>query len=363
MIINSKQFPKVFYGLHFCEGVAEYQDNSGSPYRIFLNEETLRKMDTTFPGKPIYVEHVDKVNLEKIQTEADGYVVESFFNKTDGAHWVKFIAVSDEAIKAIEEKKWKLSNAYVPKAFGNSGSWHGVDYAKEILDAEFEHLAIVPNPRYAESIILTPEEFKKYNTNKNLELEKVSNSKGVFSMFNFFKKTKVEAGDLADTSVILPKTKKEVTIGQLINEADVEPKEEIAEEKKDAVEPKEEVKEEVMADPKHMVNVGEEKMTVEELLKKHDCMKQELEEIKKPKEEVKEEVKEEKKDGEDPVEHEKALEKIEELEKHEEESIAEAKKNHFETLKNAELSINTKNQVLELSCDLVSRGKKLFGSN
>src|ERR1700677_5104651 len=64
---------KIFYGIHFYPGVAQYQDDpSQEPYRVFLNEDTLRAMDPTFAGKPIFVEHVDDVtpDLNQLRKEA-----------------------------------------------------------------------------------------------------------------------------------------------------------------------------------------------------------------------------------------------------------------------------------------------------
>ena len=184
---NARQMPQVYYGLHMSPGVAEYRDPGKDPYRIMINEKVIRDMDATFTGKPVYVGHVAEVDIDKLQIEADGYVTDSFYNKVDGKHWVKFIVVSDKGHQAIRNG-WKLSNAYVLKSSTTGGQWHGVDFQKEVTSAEYEHLAIVPDPRYAESIVLTPQQFKQYNENHQLELEKVANSKTVESskMFKFF---------------------------------------------------------------------------------------------------------------------------------------------------------------------------------
>ena len=223
MITNSKIIPQVYYGLHFVAGIAEYRPPNEEMFRVLVEDETIRKMNPSFAGRPVYVHHVDEVNLDNIQAEADGYVTESFFNKADGKHWAKFLVVSDKGHEAIRGG-WKLSNAYIIKGYGGGGQRNGVDYDKEITSGEFEHLAIVPDPRYDESIIFTPDQFKEYNSKKEAELNKLANSKsqGVTKMkFNFFKKEKVENGiDLESMSVVLPSSKVEKTITQLINEAD-----------------------------------------------------------------------------------------------------------------------------------------------
>ena len=383
MIKNSKG--KIYYGIHFYPGVAEYREPGGEPYRVFLNEDTLRAMDPTFAGRPIFVEHVDDVseNMDQLREEADGWVIESFFNSADGKHWVKFIAVSDKAERAIKSGM-KLSNAYVPKSFGSSGLWNGVQYAKEITGGEYEHLAIVKHPRYEESVILTPDEFKRYNEDKIGELKRLSNSKepkGESKMkLNFFKRAKVENAIDPELLVVLPKSGKEISITELVNAMDEK-----------AVEGD---KNPGMADLSHKVKLHDGMhCSVGELVKKHeDCMN-ELAALKAPKEEKKDEaepdtevekvekpvdsesVEGEKKDAmpEDEATKKKALE----LAEHEDKEIDAAKKKNeadelkkadalkkANALKNAHLRDAAEEVVaVEFSGDKVERGKARYGSN
>lgn len=259
----------VFYGLHFCPGVAEYTEPNKDTFRIFLNEDTIRRMSQTFAGRPVFVEHVDEVddNLAQVKNEADGWVIDSFYNASDGKTWAKFIVVTDRGLAAIKNG-WRLSNAYIPKAFGQGGVWNGVDYQKEVIDGEFEHLAIVKNPRYDESVIYTPEQFKAYNDKKTIELKSIANSKGEPKM-KFFKKQKVEnAIDLEGTIVELPKSKKEMALGEIVNAYDA-----------------------VLnlagyAAPEHMVKVNDkEEMSVADLVKAHQAKCNEVEEMMKKKSE------------------------------------------------------------------------------
>ncbi len=287
---------KIYYGLHFYPGLAAYQEPDGDELRVFLNEDTLRQMDPSFAGRPIFVQHVDEVekNTDILREEADGWVINSFYNETDGKHWVRFIVVSDKAERAIA-RGLKLSNCYVPNSYGPSGTWNGLSYDKEITGAVYEHLAIVPNPRYEESVIMTPDEFKKYNEDKLTELKRLSNSKEKGSSimkFTFWKKEKVENTlDLENMMVSLPKTKREISIAKLINEAD-----EDAHTK--------------MAHPDHMVDVDGERMTVKRMV---DCYKQAMEKMKDSEdekmedeetEEEKEDAKKLHKEGEDREENE-----------------------------------------------------------
>lgn len=374
MIHNSKG--KIYYGMHFYPGVAEYQEPGKDAFRVFLNEDTIRSMDPTFAGRPIYVEHVDEVPQQPgslVDREADGYVIESFYNSADGKHWVKFIIVSESGERAIKNGL-RLSNAYIPTQFGKGGLWNGVEYAKEITGGEYEHLAIVKNPRYEESVIMTPEEFKQYNEDKLVELKRLSNSKekGDSKMkLNFFKRAKVENSiDLAEMSVVLPKSGKEIAIIKLVNDAD-----EMEEAKK---------KNEVMADMGHKVKMHDGSMcNVGELLEKHKAMCDEMESMKKENEdsEIEEGEKEVGDRGGDESldndEDEEAKKKALELAEHEEKEIEAAKKKNSaddekkkvakekaDRLKNAHLRDAAEETVtLEFSGDRVARGKSRYGSN
>jgi hypothetical protein len=369
---------KIYYGLHFQPGVAEYKDipkEDGSPLRIFVNSDTARKMDPSFAGKPIFVKHKTEVNEEEF-SKAVGYVVESFFNKTDGNHWAKFIITKDEGEEKIRDG-WALSNAYFRVKESAGGRYHGVDYDTQVNEGMYEHLAIVNDPRYEESKVLTPDQFKQYNSEKEQELLKLANSKNEKTkkerrgMLHIFKREKVEnSADLENMMVTLPRSGKDITITDLVKNADD------SEMKKD--EPK-------MANGEDMVEVGDKKMSVNELAEMYQNMCDEKEKSKnddgKKAEESKsdalgneEEEKEKSKNEEE--EKEKSMENEEEKEK---EKKAENKKKksknsmsddafpdkitneHFEALKNAPSS---KHQAVtnSVNFDGIAKGKSKYGS-
>lgn len=215
----------VWYGLHFYPGVAEYREPDKEPYRVFLNESTIRKMDATFPGRPVFVLHTEDElkgkSVDELREMADGWVIESFFNAADGKHWAKFITVTEKAEQRIRQG-WTLSNAYFWSNSTRGGQWNGVDYQREITEAEYDHLAIVPNPRYEESIVLTPEQFKTYNEEKLSELRRLQNNKKEDTMkLKFFERKKVEnQADLENLVVLLPQSKRELTIQDAVEKLD-----------------------------------------------------------------------------------------------------------------------------------------------
>lgn len=361
---------KVFYGLHFAQGVAEYKDmpqEGGKPLRIFINSDTAKKMDATFPGRPVFVHHKENMTTEDFK-EADGYVVESFFNKADGNHWAKFIVTSEKGEEALKNG-WKLSNAYFKMKQLGSGKWHGVEYDREIVEGEYEHLAIVDNPRYEESEVLTPEDFKAYNSEKESELIKLSNSKDKKplkekkGMLSIFKREKVEnSGDLEGAEVLLPRCGKTVSIMDLVANAD-----------KDEMEGK-------AVNGDDLVDVGDKKMSVNELVEAYKAKNSEDEEAKKKAEN--EEAEEAKKKAEnEEAEKEKEAnmgddekkamenEKEEEAKKKAENEEAEEEKKKaenamFNSLKGAEdAKISNSTKIIETSESKIARGVSRYGSN
>lgn len=374
---------KIYYGLHFYPGIAQYNNADGTSYKILLKEDTLRKMDSTFPGKPAFVEHVNDVpkDRDKLKNQADAWVIESFFNPPDGKHWTKFITVTDEADSAIAQG-YKLSNAYHPATDNTPGIWNGMDYDAEVVDGVYEHLAITKNPRYNESVIMTPDEFKSYNENLNKELMRISNSKKEDkkmsikeSIMNiFYTKKKIEnSADLGDTFVTLPKSGKEYSIMQIINAMDD------FEEKKKTNE----------ADYNMKVKLHDGTIcNVSDLIDKHkklsnkiknkedkkDEMENEDDEEKEKEKEMKEKKENEKdcygkmeNEDEDEDEDKETKKKALEIAEHEEKEMKEKKmKNsnkHFsESLKNAHLTEEKIENRLYTNSDKVLMGKSLFGS-
>lgn len=351
---NAKSLPQIYYGLHMEPGVAEYPEKD---YMLYIDETALKKMDKTFAGKPVYVDHVEEVELDELETKADGYVVESFYNRLDGKHWVKFIVVSDKGKEKIANG-WKLSNAYVPLEVGDGGEWHAVKYDQEVFDGEYEHLAIVKEPRYEKSVILTPEDFKAYNEQKEGELLKIANSKktikqGAAGMFKFFKRETVEnSKELEEYAVILPKSKREVNLSKLVNEMD---ELEVAKE-----EPK-------AANEMDLVEINGEEMSVKDLCNKYNELVLELEEVKKKEEDVANESEEEDKKEENESEEKEEEMENEDEDEYVEEEVVESKKNkkkNFKSLKNAhKKGLGAfDDEVLELGFDKAARGKTRYGS-
>lgn len=333
-------------------GVAEYKE-SGDAFRVFVNEDTIRSMGPTFAGRPVFVMHVDEVadELDALKHDADGWVVKSFYNEADGKHWVEFIVVSDKGEQAIKSG-YRLSNCYVPKAFERGGEWNGVSYQKEVTSGEYEHLAIVPNPRYEESVVLTPDQFKEYNESKRIELIRLANDNGGKNVLKFFKKAKVEnSGDLENMVVVLPKTGREVDITTLVTEAD-----EAQAIKNSGAS--------MYANDDQKVKVGENEMTVAELVnayqeKCNEAPKDDVEEIENEDDDI---------DMENAEDDEDAKSKAKALVEHEEKEIEEQKtknakaKVKAESLRNAHTRGNAPEPKVFDPTGGMERGKAKYGT-
>jgi hypothetical protein len=366
--------------MHFYPGVARYDSAEGDSLTVFINEDTIRRMGTTFAGRPVFVEHVETVdeNINELRKEADGWVIESFFNQADGKNWVKFIVVTDRGFEAIR-RGFRLSNAYIPSQFGPGAQWNGVPYQKEVLEGAFEHLAIVDNPRYEESVILTPDQFKAYNEEKNVDLVRFANSLKTKekSQMKLFERKKVEnATSIENMMVELPISKKEMALTKVVEAYDKI------------------VNMNGYANGDHMVKVGEnDEMSVNDLVKKHLEACNELEGMKSknaksedggepgPDEDVKNDDEEKiekagEKDvgdrgGDDSMDNEDDEEMpAKEDKKKNSYSLEEARaviaKEKAARLKNANQKGNREDQedvpVIRLANDQVARGKQLYGS-
>jgi len=187
MKITNEQ-PRRYFAKHMVQGVAGYQD-----FNLYASNDAILKMEKSFEGKPLVVDHQD-IDHDNLKNQMDGIVVRSFYNKWDGWHWAEIMAITDAAVDAIENKGWRVSNCYTPRVLDTEGTYLNVAYQQLLEDGEYDHLALVDNPRYEDSVVLTPAEFKAYNAKK--EAQFISNSKAKKPegkrMFEFFKKVKIE---------------------------------------------------------------------------------------------------------------------------------------------------------------------------
>jgi len=242
---NASQFPRMFYCRHMQPGICGYETDT-----VLVDTDVLKRMLPTGVGKPVYIHHQD-VDLDKLKETAAGYVTEAFYNELDGWGWFKFLAIDDECYQAVANG-WSVSTAYIPTKWGAHGTKNNCPYDKEVLDAEFTHLAIVPDPRYEGARIFTPDEFKAYQEGKKRQLEELQNSKTKGKpMFKMFKNTRQEVSTVDEDTQIELQNGKTVSVAEMINAMKAEKEKENSDQ---------------------MVDVMGEKMPLKELVNKYEKM-------------------------------------------------------------------------------------------
>ncbi len=218
-LANARQFPKFYYARHMYPGLCGYDDDT-----ILVDTDVMKKMLPTFNGKPVYVLHDERSQNERMLdiADSDGFVTETFYNEVDGWAWSKIMIVSDEGHAAIA-KGWAVSNAYLPDEFGPGGTKHNCEYDRKLVDAEFTHLAIVPNPRYEDACVMTPDQFKSYQESSREQLNELRNSKSKKKGFTMkmFNRKKVEVSEINDETLVEIKNAAgktvEVPVSEMVN--------------------------------------------------------------------------------------------------------------------------------------------------
>lgn len=160
-----------FYAKHAEAGTAGYKDEV-----VLIGNDALIRMNPTFAGCPIYIEHILD-DVEDVRDGSVGIVEESFFNLPDGAHWCKILITSEDALNVIKQGYQVSSSYYKTEYDPTGGTKNNVPYNSEVINGDYDHLALVKTPRYESSVILTPEAFKAYNAEQLAAVEKVRNSK------------------------------------------------------------------------------------------------------------------------------------------------------------------------------------------
>lgn len=141
--INAKDYASTYKGESVMyEGIATYKDES-----VFLSKDTLKKCMPNLKGRPVIIEHKLGIKPDNMEKYAVGYVTDCEYNNETGDFDCDFVTWNDEA-KELLKNGYTLSTSYIPKEFGNGGTFINTPYDKEIKDLDFTHLAIVKNPRY-----------------------------------------------------------------------------------------------------------------------------------------------------------------------------------------------------------------------
>lgn len=189
--------PQFFYARHMQPGTAAYENET-----ILVDTDAIKKMLPSAKGMPVFIHHQSNVPQEEVKEKAAGYVTRSFYNELDGWAWFEIMLIDDDAV-ASARKGWSVSNAYIPSTFGPAGTKNNVPFQREVLDGKFTHLALVPNPRYENACIMTPEQFAAYQDELRAKLKELTNSnpsKGHTMLLKFLRNKTEEVTNQADAT-------------------------------------------------------------------------------------------------------------------------------------------------------------------
>lgn len=141
---NAKDWPKEYTCNYIEPGIVSYEDmNAGI---AMLRAETIAKYMRTFIGKPVIIEH-KKLTPANFEKHSVGYVTEVYQDEYSGWFYCKFLLTNDEAKDKVAQG-YSVSCGYKVLATKPGGEWHAIKYDEEITELEFNHLALVINPRY-----------------------------------------------------------------------------------------------------------------------------------------------------------------------------------------------------------------------
>jgi hypothetical protein len=195
---NSKatNWPRSFSCRFIEPGLVHYADYG----MVLVQKNVLDKMQNSFVGKPVVnVIHKD-VEPGKFREEADGVVTRVWYNESDGWYWAEFLVWDKATVLNCMSPAYSVSCAYaVTNQDDKPGEYHSIPYQKEVIDGEYNHLAIVSNPRYEGARI-------------------VYNSKGgSMKIFNFFKKGEAKKQPADVEKAVVDVDGKQVSVKELFD--------------------------------------------------------------------------------------------------------------------------------------------------
>lgn len=131
---------KTYKVVGFLEpGVVKFGDKN---LMIYISKEAIERYSYRLKGKPVTIGHIEGITEENAQEVSVGDVAMC----TEPGECIVTIK-SEEAERKIADGE-RFSCCWIPVKWGAGGTWHNIPYDKELVEMDFTHLAIVPDPRY-----------------------------------------------------------------------------------------------------------------------------------------------------------------------------------------------------------------------
>ena len=158
--------PKRYRALHITPGVVDYTDGDQRE-TVLIKKPALDKMNRSFLGKPVFnfthkvvdIENAFDFTSEESDKHAVGLISNVGYDVESGYYFADMM-IWDEETQSNIENGYGVSNAYVPEV-GPGGEYNSVPYDEEVTGGEYNHMAIVENPRYEEVRIFENSKRKK----------------------------------------------------------------------------------------------------------------------------------------------------------------------------------------------------------
>lgn len=149
---NAVMQGKRFSARFIVPGLVSYEErNLGIS---LVRKETIDKYLDTFLDKPVTIEHPARMNSACKYEHTVGKVDKVEYCAKDGWFWCGGELVDDTAIGLVNSGRSVSCGYTIPggeQSLGKGGRYNRVKYDNEINNLQFNHLAIVTNPRYEEA--------------------------------------------------------------------------------------------------------------------------------------------------------------------------------------------------------------------
>jgi len=174
--------PKSYRAHYIVPGLADYTAEGIGV--VLVQKPALDKMMPTFIGMPVVNQtHTDKepeelfnMTSEEKSEIADGVVAATGYDESTGWYWVDMMIWDSETIENIENG-FSVSCAYdVTEVNDEGGTYNNVPYDEEVVDGQYLHMAIVPNPRYEKAWILKNSKSEEETVTVKFFKKKVKNA-------------------------------------------------------------------------------------------------------------------------------------------------------------------------------------------
>lgn len=149
-------WPKRYEARHIEPGLVNYDDMKLGT--LLVERDAIERMRPSFLGKPVYdLDHVGqgRTTPKDFQNGKAVGIVTRAWAGDDGWDWVEFYVWDPRAQKHCESSAYAVSNSYAPTdADKTPGLRNNIPYQWRVINGDYKHLAVVPNPRYEGSHIV-----------------------------------------------------------------------------------------------------------------------------------------------------------------------------------------------------------------